>query len=363
MKVKKLLFVFALILSAALILNVSCGGGDDDDDDDDDEPSPWIQQIVDSGIDIGLYNDLAVDKNGDAHIAYWDPLNMAAMYATNKSGFWESEALPDPIEKDVEGPTAIAVDGSDTIHMVYCSAGLVYAVKPGSDWNTPQNLDAEADCSDEIDLAVTPAGDAHISYTTTSGAVKWYFVGSTNATIDESGSGSAIAVSELGSVFVSYRKSDGLYYATTQGAGGFVPEQIDSGAVGQNSAIAFDGTIAHIVYYDKGNGNLKYAASGTGDWVISVLDNKNDVGQVPAIVIDSYGALHISYYGAPALYYATNFGGIWEFVPADTKVGSGTTDTSIAVDDEGYVHFSYYDINDQLLKYSVSREPQETIEQ
>ncbi len=357
------MFILALIFCGIFIFNVACGGDDDDDDDDGNEkPNPWKQQIIDKGDDVGRYNDLAVDSKGNAHVAYWDAVNMAAMYATNKGGAWESETLPNPIEQDVQGPTAIAVDSSNSVHVAYCSAGLVYAKKPGDNWNTPQNLDTEADCGDEIDLAVTADGDAHISYSTKSGAVKWYFVGSTNSTVDEAGSASAIAVSDLGSVFVSYAKGDGLYFATTQGAGGFSPVQVDSGKVGENSSIAYSGSAAHIAYYDQGAGNLKHASNADGSWVSSIIDDRNDVGKVPSIALDEAGGVHITYYGSPSLYYATDFSGVWEAAPADSKVGTGQTDTSLAIDDEGYLHISYYDVNDQILKYSVSIEPLEYLD-
>ena len=52
----------------------------------------------------------------------------------------------------------------------------------------------------------------------------------------------------------------------------------------------------YIVYYDKTNGNLKYATNRTGSWNITTIDSIGDVGYYPSIVVESNDRSHISYY-------------------------------------------------------------------
>jgi hypothetical protein len=358
------LVLVALILSVSLFAAFSCGGDDDDDDDDDAPSSPWDQEIIDQIGDVGLFNSLVLDKNGDAHVSYYDATNQVAKYATNKSGLWENEDLA--TLNPVEGPNAIAIGDDGTLYVVYCAAGLVTVYGTAGDWTSPQNLDPEADCTKDLDVTVDGQGQVSIGYSTQAGGFRWFTYGgdsSISDTIEDSkvGTGS-ITVNSAGLLHASFDQGGKLMYATPAGGGGWQAEVVDDGGnLGQFSSVAYDGEFVHISYYDKGNGVLKYATNTSGVWESSVVDDSDDVGMHTSLVLAEGGSAHIAYYGNPAVRYATNFGGVWESLMIDAKVGDGQTDTSIAIDADGYLHMTYYDINSQMLKYAVSKQPLESI--
>ena len=84
--------------------------------------------------------------------------------------------------------------------------------------------------------------------------------------------------------------------------GGLLPDSI---AIMISSARKIDGTAA-IAYYDRLNGNLRYAEQdGSGKWRTIVLDgaaedgtDTGDVGQYPSLFVDATGTAFISYVDA-----------------------------------------------------------------
>ncbi|MFO0794371.1 MAG: hypothetical protein U0586_09950 [Candidatus Brocadiaceae bacterium] len=46
----------------------------------------------------------------------------------------------------------------------------------------------------------------------------------------------------------------------------------------------------HISYYDKTNGDLKYATNTTGSWVKTTVDSSGDVGRYTSLAVDKQGS-------------------------------------------------------------------------
>lgn len=71
--------------------------------------------------------------------------------------------------------------------------------------------------------------------------------------------------------------------------------------------------------------------------------------------MDNINGIHISYYGNHVLKYAYKpFNSTWSNDTADATALVGIWN-SIAVDNLGYIHISYYDMNNYDLKYATNK--------
>lgn len=127
--------------------------------------------------------------------------------------------------------------------------------------------------------------------------------------------------------------------------GAWTVETIDAaGDVGSVHDLASDSSgRLHVAYWDKTNGDLKYALrSSSGTWTSMVVDSANNVGGSLAIAVDAAGNPHIAYLDQTNsdLKYATRSGaGAWSTVVLDTE-GAGLY-PQIAVDSAGTLHIVY----------------------
>jgi len=143
-----------------------------------------------------------------------------------------------------------------------------------------------------------------------------------------------------------------LYYAFSNGDD-WSTEIIDSTAgVGRFAAIVVDSDgRLHVSYFDDIHDDLKYATDASGSWVTSTIDALGDVGRYTSIAVDSNDNIHISYYDGSnsKLKYMTNSSGVWVSEIADNTPGVGQY-TSIAVDASNKIYISYFDASNIDLK-------------
>ncbi|MEW6182914.1 MAG: hypothetical protein AB1500_07020 [Bacillota bacterium] len=138
-------------------------------------------------------------------------------------------------------------------------------------------------------------------------------------------------------------------------AGAWNIETVDSGgSVGKWTSMAIDPAgSSHISYYDRTNGDLKYARQDGGAWVIEFAKQAGaNVGKSTSVALDASGYPHISYCtgGTPTkLMYAYKDASGWH----SELVWGGTVDVgeynSIAVDADGYPHISFYNSQGRLI--------------
>lgn len=107
---------------------------------------------------------------------------------------------------------------------------------------------------------------------------------------------------------------------------------IDTGNVGFYSSIDVDNqNRPHISYYDAASDDLKYAYWNGSAWDIDLVDGQgSNRGEYTSIALDSYGNPHISYING--------------------DVGGNC---SMVLDDAGYLHISYADYSNGVLKYAT----------
>ena len=122
--------------------------------------------------------------------------------------------------------------------------------------------------------------------------------------------------------------------------GGWAVTRVDAGGdVGECPSIALGpASSPAISYYDRTNGDLKYAALSGSTWAIQTVDSAGSVGKYTSLAFDSVGQPRISYFDETNgnVKYAAFNGASWEF----TVVGAGSA-SSLALDTSGNPHIAY----------------------
>ena len=229
----------------------------------------------------------------------------------------------------VGGYTSIALDSSNNPHISYydlTNGDLKYARWTGSAWSI-QTVDNTGNVGEYTSIAIDDNGRPHISYYDDSNKdLKYsYWTGSawSTETVDSTGH-----------------------------VGGFV-----SVTVGEYTSIAIDDNgRPHISYYGSEQADwetyetyIKYAYRTGENWIIETVDS-NYAGSWTSVALDLSGYAHISYGGGVApLKYANWTGSAWSTETVDSTLGGYT---SIAIDDNGRPHISYYDLEKGHLKYA-----------
>ena len=110
----------------------------------------------------------------------------------------------------------------------------------------------------------------------------------------------------------------------------------------------------HISYYDRTDGDLRYARWDGTAWQVEIVDSQGDTGKCTALALDAGGRAHVSYYDVTngELRYARRDGEGWYLESVDSA-GDVGKHTSLALDREGRVHVSYYDYTLRDLKYAL----------
>ena len=228
------------------------------------------------------------------------------------------------------------------------------------------------DSNDAVHISYYDATNDDLKYATCSSgcttASNWNDV--SVDTTGNAGSWNSIAIDSNDAVHISYRDSTNNYlkYATCSSGCTSVSNwndvTVDTGNVGHYTSITTDSNDAvHISYYDLANKDLKYATCSSGcttasNWNDVSVDTTGYVGSWNSIAIDSNDAVHISYRESTNddLKYATCSSGCttasnWNEFAVDTdNVGHYT---SIAIDSNDAVHISYFDLDNDDLKYTA----------
>mgnify|MGYP000212261663 CR=1 FL=1 len=114
---------------------------------------------------------------------------------------------------------------------------------------------------------------------------------------------------------------------------------------------------AYVVYFDNNNNDLIFASFNGSSWENKTLDSSGKIGTYPTIAIDSNNNFCISYgdWDNCDLKYLSGDGQNWNVSIIDNGncVNNDFSNyINIAVDDNNFIHISYYDSIQNILKYA-----------
>jgi len=259
----------SLALGSNNIPQISYYGGDNDLKYAKRNSSSWsVQTITSEGL-VGRYNSIAIDKNNNPHIAYYDSTLTNAgdlIYVRLNGATWEFSLIT--AEGDEGRGVSLALDKNNKPHVVYLDGTPIfrtmYASLEGSTWVfTEVDTDTHQDCSIKIDSIGTP----HISYMKDTDFA-------------------------LGYGFLKYAYKSGSTFNTS------TIDATSSIYVGRYNSIAVDGNNRpHISYCNKLNPkSFKLAEFNGTTWNISTIETGAGAGYYSSIAVDSSGAVRMSYF-------------------------------------------------------------------
>ena len=302
----------------------------------------WQTTDVDTVRNLAWASSLALDGEGNAHIAYHDTVGVLK-YASRNGDSWIVELVD--TTKNTGSFVSLALDAQDKPHIAYAymaeisvsdkpgSYALRYASKSDGTW-TIETVDKSGDVG-QVSLALDGEGHPHIAYHDTNYSELNYAVKrGTNWAIetpdlaDKVGLDASLMLDSHGNAHIAYRHE-------TE----FTPPPDIAPEYGRNK-------------YD-----LRYASNVGGSWKIRQVDVTGSVGWGASLALDTTDKPHIAYYEMTkwmresSLKYATDTGENWKVETVDTGLGN-PDNASLALDALGNPHIAYYDGTEYNLKYA-----------
>ena len=221
----------------------------------------WVIDTVDEN---GAKPSLAVDRDGVPHIAYLlEAMPGFVKHAVLGSAGWDKTTVSTGY---LYGPLDIQLSQQGV---------------PQISWHSHDEEDAA--------YGVLVDGQWQVQYIKHSGHDGW----DNNFAIDSAGRPHITSIDP-----VQFGGQSGVEYASFDGSSWTV-EEVGSGPIPYEfgTFIALDSQESpHVVWFDSGDQDLKYALKDGGSWQISTVDSQGDVGRYPSLAIDSQDNPAISYF-------------------------------------------------------------------
>jgi len=366
------------------------------------EEGDWDKTII---AEYGEHTDIALDSKGMPHIIYEDG---SVRYRHWNGSFWQEE---EPQYYSEQGSLAFAeIDGEYYSFISYNYYGdFGYDIFNGNNWaHSSFGIDGVIVGASSIDTTLyyndyygeDMYGTGVSYYDEANGNLYFRFnkyptgsyIGNWGEPIlvdggdSDAGKYSSLAFGEDGKAYIAYYdysdegETGSLKLAMIDGMPD--PEFVDIIDVdeqvgyseGQYVSLAVDNESSsiHLAYYDAVNKKLKYAMWLDGEWFIETVDDSDgDVGKYASLALDNEGNPHISYYAendsGGALKYARldpDHEGEWliEIIDQGEEVGMYS---SIAFDKKLSIpHFAYIACSDEdwAVKHATVQGVMNTIE-
>ncbi|MBS3749407.1 MAG: PKD domain-containing protein [Candidatus Thermoplasmatota archaeon] len=272
----------------------------------------WNIEVIDEQGDVGMYNCLVIDTDGIIHISYYDKTNGNLKYAKKSGEIWEYDIVDEMGNTGLD--TAIALDKNQNVHISYydgTESALKHATKINNNWEI-ETIDNNGNVGCGSSIKIDSNDVMHISYTDNDKGALWYAKGTlsnweTNCIDNKSlvfGS-TAISLDNLGNPHICYydvpnpTEDWSLKYATKNGEK-WLLETIDPNLKyfwneWGCSIDVDDFNRVHVGYYAWQNWNINYALKTTKGWEVEIVKSEGSVGGYASIDVNESGYPHLSF--------------------------------------------------------------------
>lgn len=331
----------------------------------------WSTYRIDNSGDVGLFASLAIKNGKDFGVSYFDESWDDLRYAMGNGSNWNIKVVTGTNSR-AGRYTSLVFDFNQKPHITYFdfSDGMLYeAYQITTTWKfRPIDLsETLGSAAISLDSARNPnvlyyndlLGSLEVARRTTTWAADTVIASrlSTDQRV-------AFKVDLSGRSHVAYYDptTKDLVYGVKDGLA-WTFETLDSlGDVGQNPALALDsGNNPYISYYDATNGRVKLAfKNSSNQWQTEVIAGVgNAVGSFSSIVIHpSTKDIYVSFYDAnsqslklahtpPTAYH------IWSITEVDSWQKSGLHN-ALALDASGKPVVAYYEAHNKVLKFAAA---------
>ncbi len=314
----------------------------------------WHYETVDHAPGVGNYAALAFDTGGHPHISYYDRITGGLKYAYQDAAGWHTAAVETGLGH-YGGPTSLAIDGSGYPRIIYSdelNSDLKYAYLDSAGWHF-ETVDSHGNVA-AGSLALDTSGVPHISYIdypdqlkyATLDASGWY-----TQTLDAYGGWSnSLALDDQGYPHISYVGSgwDEIKYAFQDGSGWHTQSvsTYDDGELSSTSVALDVNGDPHISYggwsYVSNTADLMYAYLATSGWLTQTVHTEGDA--YTSIALESNGRVHLTSYDIDTqqLTYASQNGSNWQIQSVD-RGGDPGRFSSLMLDAGGLPHIGHVD--------------------
>ncbi len=267
----------------------------------------WNSEIIDSGYDPAV----TVEPEGQIHLCYTK--NDVAMYATNRNGRWQTQA----VSENARAWDIVYFEG--IVHYCYASTNpfsgvtsLYYTRKAvdASNWESSELVVTSNNNVWAASMSVDPTGAVHILFMdcngpATSGSMVYCKRVSNDWQVEGIGEAydyAAVSADVQGFAHVIYYSLSmgGSMYLTNSPSGDWQHPELIEPVGGQLEGMECDidtdkDNLPHVIYVADDREDYKYAKR-TDSWEISLLEDGDVQSGGNAIAVDKDDAAHVAFF-------------------------------------------------------------------
>lgn len=324
---------------------------------------------------------LAIDEEGNLHIAFYNPQFPGLYYGTNSSGAWQFVAVHEG--RSPRFRLSLALDSAGRVHIAYEDGEIKYASNSSGEFIVEHIEDCSSKANCYPALALDSTDHPHVAYCRLSVQTlgchrlvhaylnrKEWAVEDVN-TEGEPGYFNTIAVDAEDHLHIaSQNEYMGYIEYNTNASGAWVTTSITQGpaSLQDGVSLAVDAAGVPDVAFLKFSGavdefdRLYFARLETGAWDVTAVDVEDYYG-FPALKLDEQGRPSISYFGRTtgALRLASLADEAWS---VETVRQAAIVDGihKAAMDQDGALHICFFEKDPDRLAYATNATGQWLVE-